>query len=568
MTITGRECPLAASFRLIHRFGMYRRCRLLAFFAVSLGSSLLPAADETAAARRVRAHATFLADDAMEGRAAGTRGYQLAANYVAAQFARLGLEPGAGPDSFRQPVRLVEIVTDREAARFVVRQNGTEDALKPVDEMSTAPAADLPEATITAPAVYVGYGVHAPHLGHDDLAGVDLRGKIAVVLTLAPLSFPGDEYAHYTELAEKYQNLAAHGAAGVVSIAAPRSAARQPWRQAVGNARRPAARVLDAEGRVVDGYPELRVRASVNPAVAPRLFVAAPVTAVEAFAATERNEVRSFPLNVELTLSAKAEVRALECANILGWLPGSDPALADEPLVVTGHLDHLGLATSGEDRVFNGAMDNALGMGVLLAAAEELTAGSPLRRPVLFAALTAEERGLLGAKYLARRPPPRVRRYAANVNIDMPILVAPLTDVVGFGAEHTTLGATLQRAAAKTGFTVTPDWMPEQRVFVRSDQYAFIREGVPSLMLGTGRKGRDGTDLEELRQDFLQNRYHRRNDDLAQAIPWETAGAYAAFAAEMVRDAANDPVAPSWLPGNYFGERFGRAHPKEATRAD
>lgn len=224
---------------------------------------------------------------------------------------------------------------------------------------------------------------------------------------------------------------------------------------------------------------------------------------------------------------------------------------------MTGHLDHLGLATSPDgDRIFN---------GVLLAVAEELAAGPRLVRPVLFAALTAEERGLLGARYLSVRPSAGVRRYAANVNLDMPILVAPLADVVGFGAEHTTLGAAMHRAAARTGFAVTADWMPDQRVFVRSDQYAFIRQGVPAVMLGTGRKGRDGTDLEEVRQDFLNNRYHKRNDDLAQSIPWDSAGAYALFAAEFVRDVANDPVAPSWLPGDFFGERFAKPAAKAAA---
>lgn len=546
---------LAEAPNSLHSRGM-RTLRLAFVFAIFPG---LLVADEAENTRRVRAHATFLADDAMEGRATGTRGYVLAANYVAAQFARIGLEPGAGDGRYLQAVKMVEVTANREASGFVIRRDGTEDVLQAVAEMRVAPAAGQAETSVTAPAVYVGYGIHAPHLGHDDLAGVDLQGKIAVLLSLAPETFPGDDYAHFSRNEEKFETLARHGAVGVVVISAPRQAARQPWSIGSGTAARPNTFVYDGRGGIVEEVPQLQARAALNPAVAQRLFVAAPKTAAEAFAATERNEFGSVPLNVELSLSGRAESKPLECANVLGWLPGSDPALADEPIVVTGHLDHLGLRPNAEDRVMNGAADNAVGIGILLAVAEELAAGPRLRRPVLFAALTAEERRFLGAFHLAHQPPPQVRRYAANVNLDMPLFMVPVRDVVAYGAEHSTLGAVVRRAADKTGFTVSADWMPEQRVFTRSDQYAFICQGVPALMLGTGTKALDPTvDLAAKWQEFLTTRYHRANDDLNQPIDWPSAGAHARFSAEVIRGIANDVVAPSWLLGNYFGERFGK----------
>lgn len=508
--------------------------------------------------RRVRSHATFLADDALQGRAAGTPGYDLAAKYVAAQYARIGLAPGAGEHGLLQPVPLREIVVPRETGRLVIRHGEREDALTPLTDVLVSPAPGETEVELTAPAVWVGYGVRALEIGHDDLADVDVRGKIVVLLDSAPDSLPNDARAHYSTSLEKYPLLVQLGAVGVVTVTPPREAVRRPWAMVAALSSLPGLRLLEPDGRILNGFPELRARAALNPAAVARLFAAAPIPAAVAIAAAERNEVRSFPLGVTLTLAATATVRPVESANVLGWLPGSEPALASEPIVVTAHLDHLGIGPAVDgDAIYNGAMDNAIGTAVLLAVAEELAAGPRLRRPVLFAALTAEEKGLLGAFHLAAHPPGAVTRYAANLNLDMPLFLAPVRDVVAWGAEHSTLGAAIQAAAGRTGFTVSPDFMPEENLFVRSDQYAFIRQGVPALMLGTGRHGLEpGVDLAPAWQEFLRTRYHRPNDDLAQPIDWPSAGAYAAFATELVREIARMPEAPTWHPGNFFGEKF------------
>ncbi|HRJ46503.1 MAG TPA: M28 family metallopeptidase [Opitutaceae bacterium] len=530
------------------------------FLGLGLQAGPIPALDPAVAARRVQAHATFLADDLMEGRGTGTRGYQLAAGYVAAQFARIGLEPGADHGSFLQPLRLLESTTDHEAGRLIVHHADSEDALTPINDMLAAPAPGDTVTQITAPAVFVGYGVQAPELGYDDLGGIDLTGKIAVILSGAPARFPSTQRAHYSSGRTKNDLLVARGAVGVVSILTPRDESRSPWAIVIASSRFPGMRLVATDGTVVGSHPQLRGRASVRHTAAHRLLVASGRTAEEIFATAERGEPQAFDLGVTLTVGGSAQLHPLACTNVLGWLPGTDPALAGEPIVVTGHLDHLGIGTAIDgDSIYNGAIDNAVGIGIILAMAEELAAGPRPARPVLFAALTAEEKGLLGAEHLANNPPARVQRFAANVNIDMPIFPAPVRDIVAWGEDHTTLGPMVHAAAARTGFTVSPDFMPEQTIFVRSDQYAFVRTGVPAIFIGTGQRSLDpGFDLAAAWNGFLRERYHKPNDDLSQPIDWPSTGAYTVFAHDFVRAIADDPVPPAWLPDDFFGGLYGR----------
>jgi Zn-dependent M28 family amino/carboxypeptidase len=510
-------------------------------------------------ARQVRAHTTYLADNLLEGRGAGTRGYDLAARYVASQFARIGLEPGAG-DRYEQPVKFIETTTELEAGRFIIRHDGKEVSLAPINEVLVGIAAGRTEDSITAPAVFVGFGVHAPELGHDDFAGADLRGRIVVVLSGAPKQFPSTQRAHHSSSELKRELAVARGAVGFVTIRTPWDEARYPWAFVLGQARFPSMRLLDANGAVVDAFPQLRAGAFVNRSAADALFAASGHQLADVFAQAEAGQALAFPLNVEISLGGKATARTVESANVLGWLPGSDPALAGEPVVITGHLDHLGIGpTSADDTIFNGTMDNAVGIGIILAAAERLAAGPRPARPVLFAALTAEEKGLLGARHLATNLPARATRYAANINIDMPLLLAPTRSLITWGAEHSTLGSIAATAARRAGWVVTPDPMPEETIFVRSDQYRFVQAGVPALYLSTGQQALDpATDLAGMWGTFLRQRYHKPSDDLTQPIDWPSVGAFTAVTAEIIRDIANATPAPAWLPGDFFGGLYGR----------
>jgi Zn-dependent M28 family amino/carboxypeptidase len=534
--------------------------------AMMSSCGVLAADTDLAREQRLRAHVTFLADDLLEGRAAGTRGHALAMAYVRAQFERLGLEP-AGRDGFFQPLALRESRLDREAGRLVIRAGGSEVTLANVNETIVRPGAGAAAAEVTAAAVFVGFGISAPEFGYDDFVpGVEVRGKIAVILAGSPAKLPATARAHYSR--QKTAELEARGAVGVISLETPAEEKRTPWAVAVERGRFPSMRLVEPDGSLFEAFPGIRAGASVSRAAAGAFFKQTPRTAEAVFAASERGEPQAFNLEIEVTLAGRAEVSDASSANVLGWLPGTDPALAGEPIVITAHLDHLGIGVPVKgDAIHNGALDNALGTAVMLNVAEELAGGPRLARPVLFAALTAEEKGLLGAYELARRPPTRVKRYAANLNLDMPVILSPLRDVIGLGAEHSSLGSKLARAAERQGFTVSPDPQPEEVVFVRSDQYPFVRAGVPAMYLVAGMRDPDGGDkAAQAKNDFRRNRYHRPDDDLAQPIHWSSAAAYARLATDLTRSLAEDPEAPRWNPGDFFGTRFGTGADPQSSR--
>jgi hypothetical protein len=438
--------------------------------------------------------------------------------------------------------------------------------LENLNETVVRPAAGATVATVAALAIFVGFGISAPEFGYDDFAtGVDVRGKIAVILSGAPAKLPSTARAHFSR--EKSAELVRRGAIGMISLETPAEERRTPWAIAVNRSRFPAMRLIDQDGSLFQAYPELRVTASVSRAAARHFFSRASRPVEEVFAASERSEPQAFDLGMEVSLAGQADVADVTSANVLGWLPGGNPELAREPLVITAHLDHLGIgAPVNGDAIYNGAFDNALGTAVMLAVAETLATSPRLARPVLFASLTAEEKGLLGAYHLARVPPARVRRYAANLNLDMPVLLAPIRDVIGFGADHSSLGPKLTAAAARQGLAVSPDPQPEEVIFVRSDQYPFVRAGIPALYLKGGLTPVEtGTDIAALETDFRKNRYHQPSDDLAQPIDWATAGHFARLAADVARSIADDPVAPTWNPGDFFGRQFGDPRTKKTA---
>ncbi len=527
------------------------------FALLSTGLAQSQTVDSTA--QSIRAHVTFLADDLLEGRGAGTRGHELAARFVASQLARLGIEPAADGGIYEQPLKLVESASNHAAGRLVVRAGDKEDALTPVNDMMVTIAPGQTADTVTAPAVFVGFGIQAPDLRHDDFTGADLQGKIAVILSGAPQRFPSEQRAHHGNSEQKRTLLVKHGAIGVVTIMTPWDEVRRPWAMTVALSRFPSMRLMDDAGGLVNGFPQLRALGSVANAAAGRVLIGAPKTLSEIFATAERGEPQNFPLGATITLAGEATVRRLESLNVLGRLPGTDPALAGQPLVITGHLDHLGIGTAvNGDTIYNGAVDNALGIGVLLQVAEKLAHGPRPRRPVLFAAVTGEEKGLLGSHRLATHPPAWVQRYAASLNIDMPLLSAPARDLIAYGYRNSTLGAVLEKVAARHGMVVSPDPAPEEVRFVRSDQYSFVLTGVPAMKVDPGKQAVDPTvDLVAAEVDFRKNHYHKPSDELSRPIDWAAAARFTALMADLARTVADDPQAPAWLPGDFFGELFG-----------
>lgn len=515
------------------------------------------------AARRIEADLRFLADDLLEGREAGTRGYDLAARYVASQFRKLGLAPGAG-QGFLQPVPLLRARALREGARFALDRDGvrTEFAF----EQDYVPSAnfDVAHDEVTAPLVFVGQAVHAPELGQDHFAGVDVRGKIAVVLSNAPSNLSNDERAFHASRMEKAKLLVERGAIGTISIGDPRDEEKRPWALGAKNWARPGMRLRGAEGRAIDSFPELRVRVSLRAALAQAVFAGSPHPAEDVFTMMRENRLKAFDLPGTATVAQATRTEVAESFNVVARLPGADASRAEEHVVLTAHLDHLGIGAEIDgDGIYNGALDNALGVAILLEAARRMVdASTRPRRSVLFVALTAEEKGLLGAEHFVSTPPVAKAGIVANVNMDMPVVLGDLSDVVPIGIEHSSLQAVVEAAAKDIGVALSPDPKPEETVFVRSDQYAFIRAGIPAVYLDGGIKGRDPhfDGLASL-DGFLIGHYHRPSDDANQPIHYPTAARIAALNALIAERIAEAEERPRWNEGDFFAEKFATASP-------
>jgi Zn-dependent M28 family amino/carboxypeptidase len=525
-----------------------------------------PAAPETAAtddgagARRIEADVRFLADDLLEGRAAGTRGYDLAAHYVASRYRAIGLLPAGDDGSYFQQVPLLEARRVREGAAFTVQRDDGELAFVFQDQFLPGLNYHATSHELTAPLVFVGQAVHAPELGHDDFAGVDVAGKIAVYFSGAPASFGNTQRAFHSSGLQKMGQLASRGAVGAIALGNPVDEAKYPWARGARNWQMPGMRLLDADGRPVDAWPQLKATASLNVDGARRLLAGAPMPADEIFERREKGTLTSFDLPGRATLAGATTHARMSSVNVVGKIAGADPALAGEHIAYSAHLDHIGLGAEVEgDGIYNGALDNALGIAVMLQAATELAADpTPPRRSLLFVAVTAEERGLLGADYFAKFPTVPRGSLVANINMDMPVFLTEVTDVVPIGIEHSTLEADVQAAAQQLGVGLTPDPKPEEVVFVRSDQYAFVRQGIPAVYLDAGIKAKNpDVDALALYEDFLTGHYHQPSDETDLSIHYPSAAVLAQLNAAIGRRVGDAGERPRWKGGDFFGQKFG-----------
>ena len=534
----------------------------LAVVALSLKAAPTPAPDAfpAASAERVRAHVAFLADDALEGRLPGTRGYTVAARYVESGFAQAGLKPGVGGTSFSQAVPLVESLAPLPASTLTLKPaNGAPIALAPGTDF--LPVASLTEARVNAeaPLVFAGFGVHAPEQGHDDLATVDVKGKVVLVLTGAPSRFPPAVRAHYSSGLTKFPELMARGAVGVITLQTPEDQQRTPWERLVQQSWRSRLAWVEGEGEPNGAWPALRVRASLNPARAAALFEGSTLTLEQAFANAAAGRPQGIDLPMVVQQARQSVIRRKASENVVGVLEGSDPSLKNEYVVISAHLDHVGKGVPiGGDAIYNGALDNASGIAIMLETARLLAAlPERPRRSVLFVAVTAEESGLQGSDYFVQHPTVPRDAMVANINMDMPVALAPLADVVAFGAEHSSLGTAVERAAEAEGVRLSPDTKPEEVFFVRSDQYSFVRGGIPALYVDEGQRSSDPSqDLAARIEAFRKERYHQPGDDLSQPIHWPSMAMLARLNARVIVDVANADERPRWNPGNFFGETF------------
>jgi hypothetical protein len=521
---------------------------LLSASALTLASFLTFGASP--AADRWWSHVKFLADDSLEGRHAGSPGHRKAVDYAAGHFRRLGLKP-AGTSGFLQPVALnVRGLDEANSSLELVRGSRVEPLILGEDAYFGL-RANLADS-VDAPVFFVGYGIRAPEVKYDDFAGLDLKGAVVVTIAGAPSGLSSALRAHYT--AERSKILRELGAIGSIGIANPKTS-DIPWDRAKLSRSIPQMTLTDPE---LDETRALQLSVSMNPERAEKLFAGTKHRFSDLL--TLASAGKPLPrFRMDFRAKAKAKVIRSEVVshNVAAILPGSDSKLKDEYVVLTAHIDHVGTGEpiSG-DRIHNGAMDNASGVSTLLELARELSESKTrLRRSVLFLLVTAEEKGLLGSKYYAANPTVPRDKLVANLNIDMFLPLFPLKSVTVYGLEESTLGRLVRAAGSEARVAIQPDPQPERNLFIRSDQYSFIRQGVPALAFKFGFE--KSSPEEKISAEWLRTRYHAPSDDLDQPVDVEAAARFNALFRSLVVLTANDPERPSWNQESFF-RRFAK----------
>ncbi|HEU0134079.1 MAG TPA: M28 family metallopeptidase [Allosphingosinicella sp.] len=527
--------------------------RLAPLLALALAACATVPQQPTAEQRAERwwGDVSALAADDMEGRLTGTAGYQRAADYVVSRLREIGLEP-AGTDGYFQPVAFEEQFVDSAGSSAALVAGGRETALTlPGDIIIGRGDGRRPER-IEAPLVFVGYGLHMPEAGHDDFAGIDLKGKIAVVVSGGPANVSGALKAHARR--DRARLLSERGAAGLLALTTAK-AVEVPWSRAMAQAGQSGMYFADPALR--DVKTEF-FNASFATDSTEKLFTASGRTFAEISAlADESKPLPRFDMKQSLRATVAMRHRAVTSSNVVARLPGSDPSLKSEHVVFSAHLDHLGVSSPiNGDGLYNGAMDNAAGVAGLLDIARSYKARRVKpKRSMLFVFVTAEEKGLLGSRYFALRPTVAKPSIVANMNFDMALPIIPLKSVTALGSEESSLGSTAAAVGQSMGLPLVPDPFPDRNSFVRSDQYSFIREGVPALAFKFGFGPKDPE--AEVERQWRSTRYHAPSDDLAQPVAKLDAIRLHDFVGELALRVANAPERPTW-GGQSFFKRFAK----------
>jgi len=491
-----------------------------------------------------------LAADDMNGRQTGSADFDRAANYVIRQFRALGLE-AAGTDGFRQPVLLEQQVIDQAASTARLVSASGETKLTVGDEIIIGAGAPRPE-TVDAPLVFAGYGLHLPEAGHDDFAGLDLKGKILVVISGGPANISGALKSHARS--ERNRLAFERGAVGIITVNTPK-AVEIPWDRSRLLGRAPGMYPVDPAVRDV---PRAVTGGAFDPARAELLFAGSGHSFAEVAALADSSRpVPTFALAQTLEARIVARRTPVRSYNLLAKLPGSDPALRGETVVLSAHLDHLGVgAPIAGDAIYNGAMDDASGVAALIEIARKLRADKAKpRRSIVFAIVTAEEKGLLGSKTLAARPTPAVGRIVANLNFDMPLPLWPLRNVIVLGGDESSLGVQAAAIGAPMGLPLVADPVPDRNSFTRSDQYSYVRVGVPAVAFKFGFAA--DTAEAAIEKQWRSTRYHAPSDDLAQPVEKEEMVKLNDFVAALALRVADAPERPTWNQDSFF-RRFVR----------
>jgi Zn-dependent M28 family amino/carboxypeptidase len=428
------------------------------------------------------------------------------------------------------------------------------------------PSLSHTSSSLEAGLVFVGYGIEAPELGYNDYENVNASGRIVVQFFGQPHDFPSEEGAHFASGSQKTLAAVRHGAVGIVTIHTPRTEQRFAWERVRNLVGTPSMGWINAEGKVNGQFEQIEAGAMLRHTAAAVLFEESEYDLETLLERDEKGEpLPAFDLQGRVSMRQKSTHSSLTSPNVVAMLPGADPLLSSEYVVYTAHLDHIGelhpeaVGEDTEDLINNGAMDNASGISVMLETARLFAESAPPRRSILFVAVTAEEKGLVGSEYFAMNPTVPVGSMVSAVNLDMPVLLYDFGDVIAFGAEHSTMGDTVRKAAQGYGIELTPDPFPEQNIFVRSDHYRFVQQGVPSVFLVTGMKSLDGEiDTQPIFEGFLKEHYHKPSDDLNLPIKYSAAAKFTRINVRIGELIANDPARPAWREGDFFGRTFSK----------
>jgi Peptidase family M28 len=520
--------------------------------------------DAASEGKRWWSHIAFLADDSLEGRNVGTPGFDKAAAYVEGQFKDIGLKPG-GVSGYRQPVKFEARVLIPDQSSLALVRDGQAAPLTLGEEASLSARGEL-DGSIEAPMVFIGYGLSIPEAKWDDLAGQDLRGKIAVYVNVpAPADVPDNVRSHVSSAGERWAVLKKTGAIGIATIPNPRppagtnsaQTATPPAAGGRGGGGTPQPTITLADREVQEQAGQV-VSITITRRGAEKLLEGSGHTFDElSQLIAEKKPMPRFALPGTLRVQAKVKRDQFDSQNVIGIHEGSDPQLKTEYVVMSAHLDHVGVGrTVNGDNIYNGAMDDASGVASVIEIARLLKeSGASPKRSILFMAQTAEEKGLLGSKYFAARPTVPFDKIVADINLDMFLPLYPLKVIEVQGLTESSLGESVRAAAKELGVEVQTDREPEQNRFIRSDQYSFIRNGIPSLAFKFGYEF--GSPEEKIRRDWVRDVYHKPNDDLKQPVDLEAAATFNRVILGLLLRVANDKARPTWNEESFF-KRFAK----------
>ena len=502
------------------------------------------------------ANTKYLSSDELAGRATGSAGGARGEQYLADQLAALGIAPAGDGGTYFQRVPLREATRVDADSSLVIHTRHGALTLENDRDALLFPVTRAAEVQLDAPLVFVGYGISRPDLGYDDLAGVNLNGAVAVVLRGAPATIGGKPVdaalqAVLSDLPARSRALRARGAVAMFAVYNPKAATRMSYAQYVQKIEGPTLAWLErgepASGTVIP-------LVTLDLAAFDRILGA---SAQPLWTQLDRGEPVHPALEATASLRIHSTLHEISARNVVGVLRGSDPALAAEMVLYTAHSDHLGIGPPvNGDRIYNGALDNASGCAGLLEVARAFRAMSPRpRRSILFAAVTGEEKGLLGSDYYAHHPTVPLDRIVADVNLDGVSVVYEPFDLIALGAEHSTLGRQAEAAARATGFKLSPDPAPELVFFIRSDQYSFVQRGIPSLFVQAGYLDARGDPAgnRAIVDRWSAQHYHLPSDEWRPEYnaAWGVHELQFDFLVGLaVADASERP---RWNPGDVFG---------------